>query len=92
MKTLKYSVEVRDLNNKFYRDSEGNATRFTFEEEEVSESLTELVCRKEHEKYKAICKEGSIIDIEVRYFNNLTNSYPVLYSFYGAENKFVKHS
>ena len=92
MKKLHYTVEVRDKDFKLYKDSRGlNVTGFTFEDEEISETLAETVCKTEFRKYQAVCKEGSEINIEVRYFNEVTKTYPLLYSFYGGENKFVKH-
>jgi len=92
MKPLKYYITVRDKNGKLYKTEKGNkVSEFKFEDKESDENLIHLICLNTFEQYKTICKKGSIIDIEVRYFNELTRSYPLLYSFYGAENRFIKH-
>lgn len=92
MKKLHYTVEVRDKDFKLYKDSRGlNVMGFTFEEEEQDENLVHLICQYNFKKYQAVCKEGSDINIEVRYFNEITKTYPLLYSFYGGENKFIEH-
>lgn len=92
MKKLHYTVEVRDKDFKLYKDSRGfKVTGFTFEDKERDENLVESICRNAFVRYQAICKEGSEINIEVRYFNESTKTYPLLYSFYGEENKFIKH-
>lgn len=86
MKPLRYSITIRDKNSKLYKTEKGiNVLDFNFEDKESDENIIHLICLNTFEKYKAICKKGSIIDIEVRYFNELTRSYPLLYSFYGAE-------
>lgn len=92
MKRLHYSVEVRDNNGKLYKTDKGTKVlNFTFEDDLVNEPFAEAICRNEYEKYKAICKENSIIDIEVKLLDEISFTYSLLYSFYGAENKFIKH-
>lgn len=92
MKKLHYSVIIRNVNGKLCKDSRGlNVTSFLFEEDERDADMVERRCKTEFRDYQAVCKEGSQIDIEVRYFNEFTKTYPLLYSFYGTENKFVKH-
>lgn len=93
MKKLFYQVLVRDVNGKLYKDSKGlHVTSFLTIEDERDDTGVEKGCRNLFENYTAVCKEGSQIDIEVRYFNKLTENYALLYSFYGAENKFIKHN
>lgn len=86
-------VEVRDVNGKLYKDKYGDTivNVLKFEIKDYGENLTELACYNIVDKFEAICKEGSKINIEVRYLDEITNTYPLLYSFYGAERKFVKH-
>lgn len=92
MKKLHFSVIIRDKEGKLYKNSRGlNVTSFHFEEDERDADRVERKCKSEFLDYQAICKEGSQIDIEVRYFNELSRTYPLLYSFYGAENKLIKH-
>ncbi len=92
MKKLFYSIEVRNKDSKPYKTSTGQKViDFTFEDDISNEPFVEVICRNEFAKYQAVCKEGSLIDIEVRLIDEISNTYSVLYSFYGAENKFVKH-
>ena len=92
MKKLHYTVEVRDKDFKLYKDSRGlNVVGFEFEEDERPTDLVQSICEYTFRKFQAVCKEGSEINIEVSYFNEDTKTYPLLYSFYGGENKFVKH-
>ena len=92
MKQLFYSIEVRDKEGKLYKTESGaKIIDFKFEDNRTDVEIVEAVCRKEFDNYLAVCKEGSQINIEVRYHNVFTKTYPLLYSFYGAENKFIKH-
>lgn len=93
MKTLFYSIEIRDKEGKRYKDKRGYTVQdFKFEDTEQDENLVHLICKHAFENYQAICKEGSQINITVSYFNSFSSSYSLLYSFYGAENKFIKHT
>ena len=94
MKKLHYTVEVRDKEGKLYttKSSERKIKGFKFEDKEQDENLVHFICKETFEAYQAICKEGSQINITVSYFNSFSSSYSLLYSFYGAENKFIKHT
>ena len=91
MSTLYYSVTVRDKDGKLYKNNVGQKVLDFRFEDNTHEDFVELVCRQTYLDYKAICKEGSIIDIEVRSFNTSTKTYSLLYSFYGAENRFIRY-
>lgn len=93
MKTLYYyDIELRDKDGKLYESSRGKITSRTFQfTDETQEEFIHLVCQRTAENYKAVCKEGTDVNIEVRTYSDLTKTYPIVYSFYGAENKFVKY-
>lgn len=91
MKQLFYSIEVRDKEGKLYKTSKGQKVKGFKFEEATNEEFIELTCIQTFLDYQAICKEGSQIDITVSCFNSFSMTYSVLYSFYGAENKFIKH-
>lgn len=93
MKILHFTVEVRDKDGNLYKDSEGNriVTVCDLELADYGEDFVQIACVKTVKKFESVCKEGSKINIEVRYFDSITNTYPTLYSYYGAEKRFVKH-
>jgi len=92
MEKLFYSVELRDKDGKLYKNSKGfNVQPFKFEDTEKDENFVHLICQHTFADYKAVCKEGTDVNIEVRTYSDLTKTYPIAYSFYSAENKFVKH-
>lgn len=94
MKKIVFYVNVRDKEGNRYKDSEDNKIlEFKFCEEfndGVNDSFFERECRRYHRRFKAISPESDI-SIDVRDYNSLTQTWPSLYSFYGAENRFVKH-
>lgn len=93
MKQLFYSIEVRDKEGKLYKtESGGKVHHFKFELVGNEENIIKAVCKETFEEYQAICKEGSQINIDVRYHNVFTKTYPLLYSFYGENQKFIKHT
>jgi hypothetical protein len=92
--TLHYTVEIRNKEGKRYLTKNGNKIikLAEFTSEEKDENLVHLVCEYEVDKFKSVCKEGSQIDVEVRYYNKFIETYPLLYSYYGDEKRFVKHN
>lgn len=88
-----YDIELRDKEDKLYVNPRGNKmTSRTFQfTDETQKEFIHLVCQRTAENYKTVCKEGTTVNIDVRTFNKLTNSYPITYSFYSAENKFIEH-
>jgi hypothetical protein len=89
---LHYRIEIRDKDFNLYKDKNGKrVTKFEFEDNEKDENLVHFICESVFNDYLSICKEGSVIMIEVSYFNNISKTYSCLYSFYGDENKFIKN-
>lgn len=88
-----YNIELRDKHGNLYVNESGsklasNTFQFT---DKTQESFIELVCQRTAENYKTVCKEGTEVNIEVLTFDSISYTYSVAYSFYGAENKFIKH-
>ena len=93
MKQLFYSIEVRDKEGKLYTNSLGNKViPFRLEDKEVECNKVQSICEELYSDYQAVCKEGSQINIDVRYHNVFTKTYSLLYSFYGENQKFIKHT
>lgn len=92
--TLHYTIEIRDKEGKRYINKNGNKIIkiAEFKSDETNENLIGIICEHEVDKFKSVCKEGSQIDVEVRYHNEFTETYPLLYSYYGCEKKFIKHN
>lgn len=88
-----YNIELRDKDGKLYINSNGNklASRTFQFTDETEEHFIHLVCQRTADNYKTVCKEGTEVNIEVRTLDKISNTYPVSYSFYSAENKFIKH-
>lgn len=96
-----YDIELRDKDGKLYVNSNGNklASRTFQFTDETEEDFIYLVCKNTAENYIAVCKEGTEVNIEVRTLDAISDTYPIVYSFYGGqspltectENKFVKH-
>ncbi len=92
-----YSIDVRDLNSKLYTDNENNklvnSPFFKFEDNQQGDDFVERVCRHWYRTYKAICKDGTKLDIAVRWYSHFTDTYMLIYSLseVGGEVKFIKH-
>jgi hypothetical protein len=88
-----YDVELRDKDGNLYKTPDGKKLTyrtFQFTDTTIKEFIP-LVCRKTAENYEAVCKEGTEVNIEVRTHSELTKTYPVMYSYYGKEKRFVTH-
>lgn len=92
-KELTLTVEVRDKDGKLYKDVGDNPIVKLFQTtcKDYGEELTQITCENMVRKLEAVCREGSKINIEVRYLDEVTNTYPLLYSYYGAEKRFIKY-
>jgi len=91
--TYYYDIELRDKDDKLYVNPRGNnmvSRTFQFTDD-TQEEFIHLVCQRTAENYKTVCKEGTEVNIEVRTLDKISNTYPTAYSFYSAENRFVKH-
>ena len=90
---LHYEIEVRDSMGKPYINEKGFkvVNSFKFKDEENDENLIQLICQNLAMNYTAISKSDSFIYIKVSCHNKISNTYPILYSFYANENRFVKH-
>jgi len=88
---LNFNIEVKDQDNEFYRDKNGNKVinSFSFDLELSSDELVKRICTGQYNAYNAITGSENI-NIEVRAFNAYTRTCPIIYSYYGKENRFVK--
>ena len=86
---MNYTIEIRDKDNKLYLREDGHKVlKFTFD---LKSENVESICKQTYLDYKAVCKEGSSINIEVRGFDSISETYSLLYSFYGENQRFIKH-
>ena len=92
MRKLYLDIQVRDSLGKLYKRESGEIVySFRLEIFDLGDSVTKSQCKETFENFKAVSKEGSQVHIDVMYYDSISDIYPVIYSFYGAENKFVKH-
>lgn len=91
---LYYDIELRDKDGNLYRTTTGRKLTmgsFKFTDSNDNESIVFLICKNTAENYEAVCKEGTEVNIDVRTYNGITKTYPIAYSYYGKEKRFVKH-
>lgn len=88
---LTASVEVRNKDNKLYENEGGKIVNIAeFNIHFVNKQDIERICRGKAKQFETICKEGTIVNIEVRVYNDLTDTFPKLFSYYGKEDRFVE--
>jgi hypothetical protein len=85
------NVEVRDINGKIIQDFEGNnrpsfSFDLTTDPIHMESHLTQLTIT-----LKAYMPDRKI-NISASVLNTISNTYMVMYSYYGSENRFIKHS
>lgn len=92
MDKLYYDIEIRDKNNKPFVNDKGHPLLncFKFETQELSKEDVEKQCILAFLNYKAITGNSNIM-ITVTYLNPISGTHPVLYTYWGKENKFIKH-
>lgn len=93
-----YYVEVRDKKGNYLTDFEGKPIKEDFKHKthELETEDTELYCDHLFDNYKERYRTNNI-NIDVRVFNERTETYMLLYSFYGGgeelgSKRFVKHT
>lgn len=91
---LYYDIELRDKEGNLYQTATGRKLpmrSFQFTDRINNESTVFMICKNITENYEAVCKEGTEVNIDVRTYNGITKTYPIAYSYYGKEKRFVKH-
>ncbi len=88
-----YEIEIRDKDGKPYLNSSGHKVinSFRFTDGEKDANLVHLICTGVAKDYEAIVKKDSQITITVSYHNKSSNTYPVLFTYYGKEKRFINH-
>lgn len=92
-KELIVIVEVRDKNGNLYKNNEDSPITKLFQTtlEDYGEELTHIACEHIVKNLETVCKEGSKINLSVVYKDSISGNFSTLYSYYGAEKKFIKH-
>lgn len=88
--TYLITVEVKDSNGNVFKDKEGNKVHdisfeLSFSKDNAERILTDLA-----NKMKLFMPTNQI-EISARWFSDMSETYMLMYSFYGNENRFVKH-
>ena len=92
---MKYRLELRDKDGKFYTDSQGyyitpSDLLFTDESSRDAEKI-ERQFKRLADIYKSICKEGTQITIYCEVLNTISNRLMIIYSYYFEGDRFVTH-
>ena len=92
---MKYRLELRDKDGKFYTDSQGyyitpSDLLFTDAPSTDVERI-ERQFKRLADIYKSICKEGTQITIYYEVSNTISNRWMVMYSYYLEGDRFVTH-
>lgn len=85
------NVEIRDKNHKMFQyPTGGGVGDLKFLWEVRDEKHLEHLMQDMHKKLSIIMPENKI-NIEALVFNSISDTYMVMYSYYGSEQRFVKH-
>ena len=90
-------IEIRNQDGSVIRDEEGNkvlslnhTTSLTAEGEDMTETVKAMF-DYEYRKLRAFMPTHKI-NISASVFNTISGSFMLMYSFYGDEKRFVKHT
>lgn len=87
-----YRIVVKDTEGKYFLNEKGNkVTSFTFTDTIKDIEVIESICRGLFSDYQAITGSSNI-NITVMLYSSFTETYPLYCSFYGNEDRFVKHT
>lgn len=89
-----YTVELRKPDGTLFVDSRGNkisANEIKFESEIEESNIIQSICIETALIYEAVTKQGTDITITVMYYSEISATYPVLYTYYHSQNKFIQH-
>lgn len=89
---LNYTVEIRDKEGKIPLDFSRNKVDnyFTHKTHELSEYKVKQHCESLFDSYNDTWRTVNI-NIEVTVWSEISSCFMTLYSFYGAEKRFIKH-
>jgi hypothetical protein len=90
---LHFSVTVRQTNGKLFQHKDGGGVGpFQFQKNLGYEATMaiESWCKQYTKDFEAITGSNNI-NVEVSEFDSISRTYPSLYSYYGKEERFVKH-
>jgi len=91
MDKIIYYIDCRDADNKPFVKSNGRMVgEIRIEREYFNPYIVEKDCEDYCTDFQALTKCDNV-NIDVRYFNDNSKTYPLLYSYYGREKRFVKH-
>ena len=93
LKTEKYHVEVNIRNEYGYipKDEFGNPVPSIKFEKTVNPLFLDTMLKRIYKDFEAITSEGSDINIEAYLPNSISNTWMNMASYYGSEERFVKH-
>ena len=95
MEKLVFKIQVKDEFGRLYQTQNGHPVgNFKVESEPMTVNRIKKYCEVLNYEYKAIAKEGSLVDISVEVFNNISDTYMCLFSLYdyNSTTEFIQHN
>ena len=90
IETYSITVEVKDSNGNVFINEKGNKVHDFQFELSFSKDNAERFIRDLANRLKVFMPTNQI-DISARWFSNISETYMLMYSFYGDEDRFIKH-
>lgn len=87
-------IEILDKNHKPFERNGFKCSRlkFTIERYRMDVPAWEEELTRLHDDLKVVIREDAVVYLEVRYYSNMSETWPSLCSYYGPEKRFVFHS
>lgn len=90
--TFLISLQVRDKDNKIFETENGiKVTEINFEKTVHTWEQLEYQMKILNKSFNAITPKDSKINLFANVFNSISNTFMCMASYYGSEERFVKH-
>jgi hypothetical protein len=91
LETYQVEVRIRKKGGLTPIDSDGNKVTDIKLEKTINPLFLDTMLKRIHKDFEAITSEGSDINIEAYLPNSISNTWMNMASYYGSEERFVKH-
>ncbi len=91
METYQVEIQIRKKGGLMPTDSDGNNVPSIKLEKSIDPLFLDTMLKRLYKDFQAITPEGSRINIEVYLPNSISGTWMNMASYYGEEDRFVKH-